>query len=388
MARGSGSPSSSSAGSRTTRVVVTTLAVATAGGLVLVLSQLYRQKRGGGSSSKSSAISFPASEKPREATTEALERIRTGRPCTVGELVCFLRGPANDTFPGKKHTNAYTSRFNRSYINFLVESYLPATAKEAASDTTAERSLFVQLVACDHTLRRLEHERATSFDNANREHVNLLQQLWMACGKPANSFARTGKQWGELGFQGEDPVTDLRGGGVLALRQLVHFAQSFPTAMKEMMAYNKTVQDAGEHSWYLIAVVSIQFTAQLLLQQDHPFYAGHLEVLYDTVNQGQAKSGGGAGTRAVPRRQLAEAAGCVLSQVSSPAVIEFWNTTESDAEAGMLLLHHALLLHFKACWERDTPHVMEYNTYMPQKVFSTFFTEKWALPADLAGAKA
>lgn len=94
---------------------------------------------------------------------------------------------------------------------------------------------------------------------------------------------RIGSHWTDLGFQGDDPATDLRGGGMFALRQLVHFAQTHTTAFRQMIAYNKDVQARNKDHWYLLAVVSIHLSAQILLQRDHALFIPHLEVLYDTI---------------------------------------------------------------------------------------------------------
>ena len=42
-------------------------------------------------------------------------------------------------------------------------------------------------------------------------------QLWVAAGLPESGFARRSGEWSKLGFQGQDPTTDLRGGGARAL---------------------------------------------------------------------------------------------------------------------------------------------------------------------------
>ncbi|KAG5476487.1 hypothetical protein LSCM1_04199 [Leishmania martiniquensis] len=343
---------------------------------------------------------------PRQAVAEALEAIRGGRCTTCGELVFFLRGPpTSPVLPAARlgvlgtaaatasqrlpPSNAHCLRVPVPVLHYIQESYLPAVWRQlaeaqrqpqsspATSALQVECSLFAQVLAADVSLRALGVERAISFDKENRSHVNLLQQLWMATGKPASAYSPLGPQWGVVGFQGTDPVTDLRGGGVLALRQLVHFAQVHNAAFREMLAYNERVQREGKHSWYLLAVVSIQLTTQLMLEEDHPLHVPHLEVLYDTLHLGTA---GDATAKVVSRRAVAAQRGVTLSCTHAADTAALWDSCKGacSAEAGMFALHHALLLHFKECWMRDEPHVMEYNTYMPANVFSTFFRERWA----------
>ncbi|KPI88611.1 hypothetical protein ABL78_2279 [Leptomonas seymouri] len=395
------SSSSSSGGSiRTPQIIAAAVTVTAAFGAGLAYLMMSSSNGGGRRAFRSDA----GVASPRQAIAEALEAIRSGRCTTCGELVAFLRGPPASPVPAAARlglteqpkpsqklppTNAYLVRVPYPILHYIRESYLPALRRQFSSaqqqqppakppaSLRVEFELFSQLMGSDLSLRRMRVERASAFDDDNRSHLNLLQQLWMATGKSATTYSRLGPQWGALGFQGEDPATDLRGGGVLALRQLVHFAQTHNAAFREMMAYNERIQRENKHSWYLLAVVSIQLSTQLMLEQDHPLYLPHLELIYDTLRQGAAS---GAAAKPVTRRALAAQKSVPLASTGSEDTAAFWEACNSltNAEAGMLALHHALLLHFKACWERDEPHVMEYSTYMPSKVFNTFFSPSWA----------
>ncbi|ETW05979.1 hypothetical protein, variant 2 [Aphanomyces invadans] len=68
-----------------------------------------------------------------------------------------------------------------------------------------------------------------AYDSKNDEHEALLEQLWSNL-KP--DVRRTGgrytKEWGEIGFQGQDPMTDFRSMGLLALKQLVYYTEHYP----------------------------------------------------------------------------------------------------------------------------------------------------------------
>lgn len=43
------------------------------------------------------------------------------------------------------------------------------------------------------------------------------------------------KDWGDVGFQGDDPSTDFRGMGLLGLHQLTYFASCYPTQAHEIL---------------------------------------------------------------------------------------------------------------------------------------------------------
>ncbi|KPA74200.1 putative mitochondrial engulfment and cell motility domain 2 [Leptomonas pyrrhocoris] len=391
----------SSRGPQIIAAAVTAAAALGAGLTYLMLSSSGGVGTGGG---RRAFRSDSAVEAPRQAIAEALAAIRSGRCTTCGELVAFLRGSPTAPVPAAARlgvlelqlpsqklppANAFLVRVPYPILHYIEVSYLPAVRRQLSSSAQQEQAstkppaslrveweLFNQLWGSDLVLRRMGVERASVFDNDNRSHLNLLQQLWMATGKPATAYNRLGSQWSALGFQGEDPVTDLRGGGILALRQLVHFAQAHNTAFREMMAYNERIQRENKHSWYLLAVVSIQLSTQLILEQDHQLHLPHLELIYDTLRQGAA---GDATAKLTARRALAAQKNVSMTNTRAEDTAAFWETCAplTNAEAGMFALHHALLLHFKACWERDEPHVMEYNTYMPSKVFATFFSPSW-----------
>ncbi|RNF18284.1 engulfment and cell motility ELM family protein [Trypanosoma conorhini] len=231
-----------------------------------------------------------AGQRPEIATKEAVGHIARGEIVTLGGLVYFFRGAGNE----KK---ILLDPALQAYLQRLLAAGAPAEATLPGPQSAHVREMLRQLCHCGEQAARLEKERATAFDAANAEHMQLLRELWEAAGRSPADFAHRSESWVEFGFQGLDPATDLRGGGVLALRQFLHFAQTHNDDFKAMMAFNKRMLAAGEDTWYLLAVVSIQFTAQLLLQQDHAFYLPQLEVLYDTVRSdaGKAAGEGGAG---------------------------------------------------------------------------------------------
>lgn len=56
-------------------------------------------------------------------------------------------------------------------------------------------------------------------------HFHLLVTLWTLC-FPGEPFARVSDKWKTIGFQGNDPVTDLRGCGLVGLAHLEAFIAS------------------------------------------------------------------------------------------------------------------------------------------------------------------
>eukprot|EP00742_Colponemidia_sp_Colp-10_P004251 GILJ01004536.1.p1 GENE.GILJ01004536.1~~GILJ01004536.1.p1 ORF type:complete len:313 (-),score=58.19 GILJ01004536.1:163-1062(-) len=97
---------------------------------------------------------------------------------------------------------------------------------------------------------------SVAYDSNNDEHERKLEELWRAL-KP--DVRRTGgritREWGEIGFQGDDPATDFRGMGVLGLYNLVYFATQYPGECRQVLAdSNHPVH------WYSFAICGINVT--------------------------------------------------------------------------------------------------------------------------------
>lgn len=205
-------------------------------------------------------------------------------------------------------------------------------------------------------MKALEDMRTTPFDNSSATANAMLRSLWdnafagyapvgaASPSDPAPPFDRPSELWGRMGFQGLDPATDLRGGGLLALKHFAQFSLAHRKELQEMMQYNEDVQSRKEHHWFLPAVVSIQFTVQLMLRE-HPLHPAHLRVIYATEDARAAAAARGDAMRA-------------------------------NAIGGLAALHDEMLLLFFEMWKEHKPHVMEYSLFLP-KFHAKFFSPEW-----------
>ena len=142
-------------------------------------------------------------------------------------------------------------------INNLV-----STVLETKNIKTALHSQFIRsLHHCANQIcgyQRLKYEvetlRATQFDES--VHVGKLECLWAALmDVDIKPFIRKSKQWGDIGFQGDDPKTDLRGVGILGLENLLFFAKRFDNAARNILAHSHHPKYG-----YPMAVVSLNLT--------------------------------------------------------------------------------------------------------------------------------
>jgi hypothetical protein len=173
----------------------------------------------------------------------------------------------------------------------------------------------------------MEARRKALFEDSEEANMQQLESLWSNAGFPASDFARRSDLWAQLGFQGKDPVTDLRGGGCLALDFMVHLSSADTALLRDMMEFNAEQLAEGDMSWFLTAVVSIQFSTRLLLGEV-PFSADHLESI------------------------LADGAG---------------------VQRGLMRTHVDLMRSFFCVWKDKRPSVMEYTQFVEPNVINPFF---------------
>ena len=68
-----------------------------------------------------------------------------------------------------------------------------------------------------------------AFDNSDEIHVRILQTIYKRLTGTRFDCPRFGSHWEQIGFQGNDPVTDLRGAGLLGLYQLLYLVMDVNT---------------------------------------------------------------------------------------------------------------------------------------------------------------
>merc|ERR1712100_119004 len=83
-----------------------------------------------------------------------------------------------------------------------------------------------------------------------RLHAGLLEKVWSVA-FPGEAFKRVSDKWKHIGFQQCDPVSDLRGSGVLGLTHLSKFIENYQGS--QSLSYD-----------FPLAIASINVTAMLL----------------------------------------------------------------------------------------------------------------------------
>ncbi|ELT96056.1 hypothetical protein CAPTEDRAFT_156531 [Capitella teleta] len=138
------------------------------------------------------------------------------------------------------------------------------------------RMCLCQICGYRQLISEVESTRRIQYCSENSEHEALLSQLWSKLKPDTQLTARISKQWTEIGFQGDDPMTDFRGMGLLGLQNLVFFATVYTDAARQLLSRSEHPQNG-----YSFAIVGINITglAHQLLN------SGHLKThLYNVVH--------------------------------------------------------------------------------------------------------
>jgi len=112
-----------------------------------------------------------------------------------------------------------------------------------------------QIHGYEKLFQQVDRIRRETYNSSNAKHEIMLQELWDYLQPNRKLSSRISKDWGDIGFQGEDPMTDFRGMGLLGLINLIYFSKR----------HNLLAMKALQHSQhpkygYSYAIVGINIT--------------------------------------------------------------------------------------------------------------------------------
>mmetsp|Transcript_4710 Transcript_4710/g.6526 ORF Transcript_4710/g.6526 Transcript_4710/m.6526 type:complete len:293 (-) Transcript_4710:336-1214(-) len=112
---------------------------------------------------------------------------------------------------------------------------------------------------CDVTrfIQDIERIQSEPYSSENPAHEAKLEELWnLATDSRPREGGRISPEWNRIGFQGKNPASDFRGGGVHALNQLLYFCSTRPGAV------HKQLEDLGNaEKWHPWACTGINITS-------------------------------------------------------------------------------------------------------------------------------
>ena len=88
-------------------------------------------------------------------------------------------------------------------------------------------------------LLALAEEVDNNFDDDDERHISILRDLWAILFGHEKSFKRRSDMWKKVGFQKDDPVTDLKNTGMLALICMSYMGRVYREETKEITVKNE-----------------------------------------------------------------------------------------------------------------------------------------------------
>lgn len=120
-------------------------------------------------------------------------------------------------------------------------------------------------------LKTLKQRLEVPFDGSCLGHQDALKQLWRLAYPDRELPPLKSELWKDMGWQGPDPSTDFRGGGLISLENLIFFAKMYPEAFQNLL--HKSDGERAEWEYpFAVAGINISFMlAQMLdLQSGKP----------------------------------------------------------------------------------------------------------------------
>ncbi|XP_038063357.1 ELMO domain-containing protein 2-like [Patiria miniata] len=113
-----------------------------------------------------------------------------------------------------------------------------------------------QICGYRNLFAEVEAVRKQAYQSTRQDHEEKLIKLWNLLMPDTQLEGRISKQWGTIGFQGDDPATDFRGMGMLGLLNLIYFAETYNKAARHVLSHSHHPQFG-----YSYAVVGINMTS-------------------------------------------------------------------------------------------------------------------------------
>ena len=104
-----------------------------------------------------------------------------------------------------------------------------------------------------------------SLDNEYKIHCRVLQTIYKKLTQSRHNYPRFGHHWEEVGFQGNDPATDLRGTGYFALMQLLFLVSAHLPAALEM--YRLSIDPIHNFPFCLVSINVTRIAVQALREE-------------------------------------------------------------------------------------------------------------------------
>ncbi|RCV45033.1 hypothetical protein SETIT_9G420800v2 [Setaria italica] len=108
----------------------------------------------------------------------------------------------------------------------------------------------------EERLNTLRRRLQIPFDGSRIEHQDALRQLWRLAYPTREIPPLKSELWKEMGWQGTDPSTDFRGGGLISLENLIFFARNYAKSFQMLLNKVQGQRSDWEYPFAVAAVPS------------------------------------------------------------------------------------------------------------------------------------
>ncbi|CAG0915186.1 unnamed protein product [Notodromas monacha] len=105
------------------------------------------------------------------------------------------------------------------------------------------------------------------FENENEFHVRALKTIYKRLVGGLVDPPRFGSHWEDIGFQGTDPATDLRGVGFLSLVNAVYLVASEPKMLKLAQDVHRLSNDSKQNFPFMVLCINVTRIALIALKE-------------------------------------------------------------------------------------------------------------------------
>ncbi|GFO30650.1 Elmo domain-containing protein 3-like [Plakobranchus ocellatus] len=125
---------------------------------------------------------------------------------------------------------------------------------------------------------------ATPFNNESKEHTSVLQTVYRCLTGSKFDCQRYGSHWEEIGFQGKDPATDLRGAGMLALLHLLYFLRDPSTKDLARDVYKLSLHPTQNFPFCVMGINLSRICIQVLREEVYNRECNKRKDIIGTIN--------------------------------------------------------------------------------------------------------
>ncbi|XP_077574396.1 ELMO domain-containing protein 2 [Stigmatopora nigra] len=129
---------------------------------------------------------------------------------------------------------------NKDHLRNHVEQIMKEKNIKVQTNPPLKESLhasLLQITGYNDLYQSAEDVRKEAFCPENPQHEAMLLKLWELLMPGIKLESRVTKQWGDIGFQGDDPKTDFRGMGMLGLTNLLFFSEHYTQEARLVLSH-------------------------------------------------------------------------------------------------------------------------------------------------------